>query len=122
MGEEAKISELYKYYWDYMIEKNIEGLRSLMSSDYCLYHMTGVKQSADEFLNGLKSGTFNYFSAEHDDIIVKIHGDEAVMTGKSRVVAAVYGGGKRSWRLQGDFTLKKENENWKLTSSRASTY
>ena len=54
MGEEAKISELYKYYWDYMIEKNIEGLRSLMSSDYCLYHMTGVKQSADEFLNGLK--------------------------------------------------------------------
>ena len=122
MGEEAKISELYKVYWDYMIEKNIEGLRSLMSSDYCLYHMTGVKQSADEFLNGLKSGTFNYFSAEHDDIIVKIQGDEATMTGKSRVVAAVYGGGKRSWRLQGDFTLKKENENWKFTSSRASTY
>ena len=122
MGEEAKISELYKDYWDYMIEKNIEGLRSLMSSDYCLYHMTGVKQTADEFLNGLKSGTFNYFSAEHDDIIVKIQGDEAVMTGKSRVVAAVYGGGKRSWRLQGDFTLKKENENWKFTSSRASTY
>ena len=57
MGEEAKISELYKYYWDYMIEKNIEGLRSLMSSDYCLYHMTGVKQSADDFLNGLKNDT-----------------------------------------------------------------
>lgn len=122
MGEEAKISELYKDYWDYMIEKNIEGLRRLMSSDYCLYHMTGVKQSADEFLNGLKSGTFHYFSAEHDDIIVKIQGDEATMTGKSRVVAAVYGGGKRSWRLQGDFTLRKENENWKFTSSRASTY
>ena len=105
-----------------MIEKNIEGLRSLMSSDYCLYHMTGVKQSADEFLNGLKNGTFNYYSADHDDIVVSVHGDEATMTGKSRVVAAVYGGGKRSWRLQGDFTLRKENENWKFTSSRASTY
>ncbi|MBE5921040.1 MAG: nuclear transport factor 2 family protein [Pseudobutyrivibrio ruminis] len=122
MGEEAKISELYKDYWDYMIEKNIEGLRSLMSSDYCLYHMTGVKQSADEFIEGLKNGTFNYYSAEHDDIIVKVDGDEATMTGKSRVVAAVYGGGKGSWRLQGDFTLRKENENWKFTSSRASTY
>ncbi len=122
MGEEAKISELYKDYWDYMIEKNIEDLKSLMSSDYCLYHMTGVNQYADEFLNGLKSGTFNYFSAEHDDIIVKIQGDEATMTGKSRVVAAVYGGEKGSWRLQGDFTLRKENENWKFTSSRASTY
>ena len=122
MGEEAKISELYKDYWDYMIEKNIEGLRSLMSSDYCLYHMTGVKQSADEFIEGLKNGTFNYYSAEHDDIIVKVYGDEATMTGKSRVVAAVYGGGKGSWRLQGDFTLRRENGNWKFTSSRASTY
>ena len=122
MGEEAKISELYKDYWDYMIEKNIEGLRSIMSSDYCLYHMTGVKQFADEFIEGLKNGTFNYYSAEHDDIIVKVYSDEATMTGKSRVVAAVYGGGKGSWRLQGDFTLRKENENWKFTSSRASTY
>lgn len=122
MGEEAKISELYKEYWDYMIEKNIEGLRSLMSADYSLYHMTGVKQSADEFLNGLNNGTFNYYSAQHDDIVVSVHGDEATMTGKSRVVAAVYGGGKGSWRLQGDFTLRKENGNWKFTSSRASTY
>ena len=122
MGEEAKISELYKDYWDYMIEKNIEGLRSLMSSDYCLYHMTGVKQSADEFLKGLDNGTFNYYSAEHEDIVVSVDGDEATMTGKSRVVAAVYGGGKGSWRLQGDFTLRRENGNWKFTSSRASTY
>lgn len=122
MGEEAKISELYKDYWDYMIEKNIEGLRSLMSSGYCLYHMTGVRQSADEFLKGLDNGTFNYYSAEHDDIVVSVDGDEATMIGKSRVVAAVYGGGKGSWRLQGDFTLRKENENWKFTSSRASTY
>ena len=122
MGEEAKISELYKDYWDYMIEKNIEGLRSLMSSDYCLYHMTGVRQSADEFLKGLDNGTFNYYSAEHDDIVVSVDGDEATMIGKSRVVAAVYGGGKGRWRLQGDFSLRKENENWKFTSSRASTY
>lgn len=122
MGEEAKISELYKDYWDYMIEKNIEGLRSLMSSDYCLYHMTGVKQSADEFIEGLKNGTFNYYSAEHEDIVVSVRGDEANMTGKSRVVAAVYDGGKGSWRLQGDFTLRRENGSWKFTSSRASTY
>jgi hypothetical protein len=44
------------------------------------------------------------------------------MTGKSRVLAAVYGGGKNSWRLQGDFTLRKENGSWKFTSSKASTY
>ena len=122
MDEEEKITELYKDYWNYMIEKNIEGLRGLMSSDYYLYHMTGIKQTVDEFLNELKNGIFNYYSVEHDDIIVKVYGDEATMIGKSRVVAAVYGGGKGSWRLQGDFTLRKENDTWKLTSSKASTY
>ena len=32
------------------------------------------------------------------------------------------GGRKNRWRLQGDFTLRKEDGAWKLTSSRASTY
>ena len=44
------------------------------------------------------------------------------MIGKSRVLAAVYGGWKHSWRLRGDFTLRKEEGRWKFSSSRASTY
>ncbi len=122
MNDEEEIKELYRKYWQYMIGKDADGLRSLMSEDYYLRHMTGVKQSVSEFIRGLLDGTFNYYSAEHDVIDVRIDGDKAVMTGKSRVVAAVYGGGKNKWRLQGDFTLRKENGNWKLTSSKASTY
>ena len=122
MSEELQIKELYKDYWDYMIRKDLERLRNIMSDDYYLMHMTGVRQSAEVFLQGLKDGTFNYYSADHDDITVKIDGDNATMIGKSRVLAAVYSGGKNSWRLKGDFTLRKENGTWKLTSSRASTY
>lgn len=122
MTDAEKIKELYKEYWDCMIEKDDAGLRNIMSDDYYLLHMTGVRQSVDEFLTGLKNGTFNYYLADHDDIIVSVDGDTAKMIGKSRVVAAVYGSGKNSWRLRGDFTLRKENGNWKLTSSRASTY
>ena len=40
----------------------------------------------------------------------------------SRVLAAVCGGGRHLWRLQGDFTLRKEQGQWKLESSKASTY
>ena len=93
-----------------------------MSVDYYLLHMTGVKQSAEVFLKGLLDGTFNYYSAEHDSIEVTISGDTAVMVGKSRVLAAVYGGRKNSWRLRGDFTLRKEKVGWRFTGSRASTY
>ena len=122
MTDEEQIKELYIRYWQYMIDKDADGLRSLQADDYYLMHMTGVKQDREVFIRGLLNGTFNYYSAEHDGIEVKIDGDTAVMVGKSRVVAAVYGGGKGSWRLQGDFTLRKENGAWELTSSRASTY
>ena len=122
MNDIDTIKEIYRQYWKYMIEKDDKGLRSIMADDYHLMHMTGVKQSADAFLKGLLDGTFNYYSAEHDEILVTVDGDEATMIGKSKVMAAVYGGGKNSWRLRGDFTLKKENGSWKLTGSRASTY
>jgi len=122
MTDEEQIKKLYIRYWQCMIDKNADGLRSLQTDDYYLMHMTGTKQSRETFINGLLDGTFNYYSADHDAIDVRINGNTAVMTGKSRVVAAVYGGGKGSWRLQGDFTLRKENDTWKLTSSRASTY
>ena len=122
MTDEKKIKDIYRRYWDGMIRKDADLLRSQMSDDYYLEHMTGVRQSKETFLAGLEGGTFNYYSADHDSIEVHIDGDKAIMTGKSRVLAAVYGGGKHSWYLQGYFTLKKENGNWKLTSSKASTY
>ena len=122
MNDEEQIKELYRRYWRYMINKDAAGLRSIMSGDYYLMHMTGVKQSVGEFISGLMNGTFNYYSADHDSIDVNTTGDTATMIGRSRVLAAVYGGGKNKWRLQGDFTLRKENDTWKLTSTKASTY
>ena len=122
MTEQEQIRALYRSYWRCMIDKAADGLRSILSKDYHLLHMTGVRQSAEVFLRGLLDGTFNYFSAEHDSIDVQIDGDQAVMVGKSRVLAAVYGGGQHLWRLRGDFTLRREPDGWKLTQSEASTY
>ena len=122
MDETETIRALYRRYWRCMIEKDAAGLRELMAEDYTLTHMTGVKQSAGTFLQGLRDGTFNYYTAEHDSIEVTVSGDHAAMTGKSRVLAAVYGGGKHLWKLRGDFTLRKENGTWRFTGSRASTY
>ena len=120
--DEEQIKAMYRDYWRCMIEKDADGLRDMMADGYYLLHMTGVRQSAETFLQGLLDGTFNYYSAEHDGIEVRVAGDIAKMTGKSRVLAAVYGGGKHAWRLQGDFTLRKDNGRWMFTSSKASTY
>ena len=122
MDDREAIRELYRRYLQYMIDKDVNGLRGLMSDDYVLMHMTGVRQSGETFLKGLADGTFNYYSAEHESIEVTVIGDTATMTGKSRVTAAVYGGRKTGWKLRGDFTLRKENGVWLMTGSKASTY
>ncbi len=120
--DRERIEAMYRDYWRCMIEKDTAGLRSMMAEDYCLQHMTGVTQPAEVFLRGLTDGTFNYYAAEHESIEVRLRGDQADMVGKSRVLAAVYGGGKHQWRLRGDFTLRKEQGEWKFTRSEASTY
>ena len=120
--EQEVLKDMYRRYWQYMISKNADGLRSLFAQEYVLFHMTGVKQSAEVFLKGLMDGTFQYYAADHDRIEVWIRGDQAVLRGCSRVDAAVYGGKRHTWHLQGDFTLRKEEGVWKFTSSRASTY
>lgn len=122
MDERETIRALYREYWRCMIAKDAQGLRALMAEDYTLRHMTGVQQGREEFLRGVQNGTFNYYSAEHDSIEVTISGDTAAMIGRSRVLAAVYGGRKTSWKLQENFTLRKENGAWRFTGSRASTY
>ena len=122
MIDKEQIEELYRSYWQYMINKDIAGMDRIMADNYELRHMTGLIQDKKDFFQSVKSGELNYYSAKHDEIIVKVSGDTATMIGRSRVVAAVYGGGKNTWKLQGDFTLKKEDGVWKLTSSRASTY
>ena len=122
MTDREQIEELYREYWRCMIRKDGSGLRAMMAEDYTLEHMTGLRQSAEVFLKGLQKGAFNYFSAQHDSIQVRLEGDRAVLVGKSRVLASVYGGGEHLWRLRGDFTLRKEQGVWKLTGSKASTY
>ena len=55
-------------------------------------------------------------------ILTVITPRRARTVGKSRVNAAVYGGGRHTWRLQMDSQLRKKNGLWKITYSRASTY
>ncbi len=122
VDDREAIRELYRRYWDCLIAKDADGLRDLLADGYVLTHMTGIRQSGETFIRGLLSGTFNYYAAVHESIEAEVRGDRAVMTGKSRVLAAVYGGGKHSWNLRGDFTLRKEDGAWRFTGSDASTY
>ena len=78
MNQQETIKYLYRQYWQYMIEKNAAGLRRIMTEDYYLLHMTGVRQSREEFLRDLLDGTFNYYTADHDSIVFHLMGQTQI--------------------------------------------
>lgn len=122
MTDKEQIQALYEAMYRAMIAKDTVELGRLLTDDSVLVHMTGHRQPRKEYLSEIASGVLNYYSVETDSLEITVDGDTARMVGRSRVNAAVYGGGRHTWRLQMDSQLRKENGVWRIAYSRASTY
>ena len=105
-----------------MISKNIPALSDILDDSFALVHMTGMRQPKAAFRKAVENGTLNYASAEHDSIDVTVNSDTAALMGKSRVHAAVFGGGWHTWRLRLDLQLMEKAGRWKIILAEASTY
>ena len=122
MTDKEIILQSYKDMYSYMIAKDTVNLGKLMSDNFVLIHMTGMKQDKQTYLRCIADGTLNYYSAEHENLDVSINADSAVLTGQSKVTAAVFGGGRHTWNLQLKFWLIKQDGIWLQYKSQASTY
>ena len=122
MTDKEQIIQLYKEMYTAMVKKDRAELERVHDDGFVLVHMTGMRQSKVVYISSIMDGTLNYYSAEHEDMQVEINGDTAVLTGRSKVTAAVFGGGKHTWRLQLRFQLVKKNGQWRFALASASTY
>ena len=112
------LEEFYREMWRCLISKNIPRLDEMHADGFTLTHMTGMVQSKSEYFRAIQNGDLNYFSEETDEIQSSL----GKMIGRSRVNAAVFGGGRHTWRLQLDFNVENQNGKWILKSAVASTY
>ena len=108
--------------YEAMIKKDEQKLNEIHDDSFVLMHMTGMKQNKNEYINAIKNGILNYFSEQTDHIEISIEEDRAKMTGYSEVNAAVFGGGRHTWRLQLKFYVKRNGGEWKLCKAIASTW
>lgn len=99
MDDRQQIDQLYQEMYKAMVEKDSATLDRVHADEFVLVHMTGMRQSKREYIRAIMDGTLNYYSATHEQTDINIDGDSATLTGRSRVLAAVYGGGKHTWRL-----------------------
>ena len=119
MGDRQIIENRYRRLYDGMVRKDAALLDEVLDSTFVLLHMTGLRQSKAAFIRAIEDGTLNYFSADHRDIQTELHGDTAALIGKSVVSAAVFGGGRSTWRLQLRLTLAHREDAWRITEARA---
>ena len=124
MTDEEACAQLYRDLCDASMRKDADAIAAVLADDYALVHMTGMRQPKRAYVAAVLDGTLNYYSTEHDSIDARIapDGEHAAICGRSRVNAAVFGGGRRTWRLQQDLKAEKRDGVWKLVESRASTY
>ena len=105
-----------------MVDKDRRILDDVLDESFVLVHMTGMRQSKEEFMRAVENGTLNYSSADHQRIEVGVKGESAELLGQSMVRAAVFGGGWHTWRLQLKLKLVWNGVDWKITEAQASTY
>ena len=121
-GDEQQIIRLYGQMYSAMISKDRAVLERVHDDSFVLVHMTGMRQQKSVYIDSIVDGTLNYYSAQHEDMQVSVSGDTAALTGKSKVDAAVFGGGRHTWRLQLMFELVNKGGEWIFTLAQASTY
>lgn len=122
--EHDKIGQCYHEMYRCMIVKDTTALGRLLDDSFILIHMTGMRQPKAEYLRYIANGSLNYYSCEDTqlDITFTQDNNHALLIGRSKVNAAVFGGSRHIWRLQLDIELKKEDGQWLMTEARASTY
>ena len=122
MSDKDEIIACYKAMYDGECRKDTEYMAQYLDESYLLVHMTGVRMNREEFFEAIKDGTLNYYRYTHEAMDVKVEGNKAMLTGDTRVEAAVYGGGKHIWPLRLVCSFIKKEGVWKMTKSVASTY
>ena len=122
MDDKQQIEALYKQMYWAMIAKDTATLNLVHADEFVLTHMTGMRQPKQVYIQSIANGTLSYYSAEHEQMDIKVDGNRATLTGRSRVNAAVFGGGRHTWQLQLRFQLVKRDGRWLFTAASASTY
>lgn len=121
-NDEAALKQLYADLYRGMLKKDKTTLDRVLAPDFVLIHMTGMHQPKSAFITAVLDGTLNYYAEQSEDVRVIITDESATVYGQSRVTAAVFGGGRHTWRLEQDLTCEKTDGKWRITKSKASTY
>ena len=111
--EEQAVYETYQTMQQAMIHKDMETLDRVVSDSAKFVHMSGKTQTKAEYFGEIADGTLNYYKSEIKNIQIEITGDTAVLRGRAKLTAKVYGI-SGSWPFQTNSWFRKEDGQWRF--------
>lgn len=109
--EEKEVYATYQAINNAMIEKDRAAMERYFDKNLTFTHMSGKKQTLEEFIGEIMDGTLNYFKVDTKDYSISVDGDTAHMKVTHTLTAKVYEI-SGSWTMSGEYTYKKRNGIW----------
>lgn len=109
--EEREVYSAYEAINKAMIEKDKAAMERYFDKKLTFTHMSGKKQTREEFIGEIMDGTLNYFKVDTKDYSINVDGDTAHMKVTHILTAKVYGI-SGSWTMSGENTYKKRDGIW----------
>ena len=113
--DDAALSLLYAQarYCQAMTDADIDTMRSLVSEDKVYIHMSGMKQTREEYFADVACGSLRYFTVGIADPVIKVNGNRGSITYTSVLNADAYGA-RGTFRMKGTHYYEMRGGSWIL--------
>ena len=110
---EEELSALYQAarYCQAMTEADVETMRQIVSEDMTFTHMSGMKQTREEYFADVADGSLTYYAIGMENPVVAVDGDMATVTYTSALTANAYGA-QGTFRMKGTHYYQRINGEW----------
>ena len=110
---EEELSALYQAarYCQAMTEADVETMRQIVSEDMTFTHMSGMKQTQEEYFADVADGSLTYYAIGMENPVVAVDGDMAMVTYTSALTANAYGA-QGTFRMKGTHYYQRINGEW----------
>lgn len=113
--EETEILDRQAAYCQAMTEADTDAMREMVSEDMQYVHMSGRKQTREEYFADIESGALTYYTIGIDHPVIEVSGDTAEITYTSVLNANAYGA-RGTFRMKGTHHYRKLNGEWILVN------
>ena len=108
-----ELSVLYQAarYCQAMTDKDIDAMREIVSEDMVFVHMSGIRQTREEYFADVADGSLTYYTIGMADPVIEIDGDHAIVTYTSILNANAYGA-RGTFRMKGSHHYENRDGAW----------